>query len=108
MSRFFVKIDIIRKRFNRRATLSKIIVVLVIICGLLYLVEINNTSVKGYEINDLEQKAKKLEEQNKNIEMKVAQLQSIKVVQDKARELGMVSVGKVGYVVSSSSEMVVR
>ena len=62
----------------------------------------------GYEINDLEQKAKKLEEQNKNIEMKVAQLQSIKVVQDKARELGMVSVGKVGYVVSSSSEMVAR
>lgn len=81
--------------------LNLIIFSLVAIIGLAYLIEVNSLATKGYRIGELEVKIDQLQQESKDLELQVLELQSIESVKNKVSQLNMVSGGKVEYLISS-------
>ena len=72
-----------------------VVVVICLIGGYVFLT--NFGVAKGFEIANLEKQVNILHEQNKNLVNKVQKMQSLGVVENRAQELNLVSVGKVEY-----------
>lgn len=63
-----------------------------------YLVQVNATSSKGFQIRTLESRISDLKQQGDKMELKVAQEQSVQAVEDKVQQMGMVPATQVDYV----------
>lgn len=66
-----------------------------------YLVTISSASMKGDQIRTLENEVAALKEEQDRLELKVAQEQSVRAVDRKVQELGMVPTPKVEYVMAT-------
>ncbi len=73
------------------------IVVLLIVFGIAYLMQVNSTSTKGYEIKKLETKLTGLREQQKRLELEEASLKSIKAIETQVKSLNLVPSENVNY-----------
>lgn len=78
-------------------------------CGMLvvaffvgYLVQVNATSSKGFQIRTLESQISDLKEAGDKMELKVAQEQSVQAVEEKVKGMGMVPTPEVQYVTAGS------
>ncbi|MDZ7798209.1 MAG: hypothetical protein U5L76_01175 [Patescibacteria group bacterium] len=80
-----------------RQKLSVALFLCLIITGLAYLAVINNVSIRGFEIKELEKRVGDLKEENKNLEMKTAQLQSMEVIAQASKGLDLELAEKVEY-----------
>lgn len=89
-----------RVKINLKA-LNLTIFSLVAIIGLAYLIQVNGLATKGYRIGELEVKIDQLQQESKDLELQVLELQSIESVKNKVSQLNMVSGGKVEYLISS-------
>jgi hypothetical protein len=69
-----------------------ILIVLACLLGLLYLTQVTKTNAYGYTINDLQQQQAQLQQQNDNLQVAAARLQSLPLVQNSAVAKSMVSV----------------
>ncbi len=80
------------------------IIVLAISCLMIvgYLVEVNSFSTKGYEISGLQRKVDQLKEDQRQLEVQAAQLQSLQRIQNDPAVQNMVPVSKVSYVQNQS------
>lgn len=67
-----------------------------------YLVQVNATSSKGFQIRTLESRISDLKQQGDKLELKVAQEQSVQSVEEKVKEMGMVPTPQVDYVSAPS------
>lgn len=67
-----------------------------------YLVQVNATSSKGFQIRTLESRISDLKEQGNELELKVAREQSVASVERKVRDMGMVPTPQVQYVAAAS------
>ncbi len=74
------------------------ILVLLLLTGGLYLVEVNSLSTKGYEIKLLEQRLVEFKESNARLELEAATMKSIERLQSEVETLNLVPSGKVDYV----------
>ena len=82
---------------------------LVIVClanGYIFLTNFSTT--KGFEIAEIEREMKILQEQNKNLVDNAQELKSLANVEERAGEMGMVSVGAVEYISVSGGVAVVK
>ena len=70
---------------------------LLIVAGVLYLLETNNLSTKGYEIKKLDKRLIELEERNKRLELEAASLKSIQSIESQIRTLNLVPMTSVDY-----------
>jgi cell division protein FtsL len=68
-----------------------------------YVVSVNTSSVKGFEISQLEQKIVALDKGNKQLAEDLGSLKTFARVEDKIKELNMVSVGNIEYLVQKNS-----
>ncbi|MDD5043240.1 MAG: septum formation initiator family protein [Patescibacteria group bacterium] len=101
-----IKYELRRRSFWKRINglnFNVIILVLIVAAGLLYLVQINSVAAKGFEIKDLEKRIETLKDDNKNLELKIAELQSHSYLAEKIKGLNMVAVSKVDYLIPGST-----
>ncbi len=68
----------------------------------IYLVQVNSFSTKGYEINNLQKKIQQLKDGQKALEVQAAELQSLQRIQSDPIILNMVPVSSINYVQTTS------
>lgn len=73
-----------------------ILIVLACLLGLLYLSQVTKTNSYGYQINNLQQKQTSLEQQNSNLQVASARLQSLDRVKASAPASKLVAVAPSG------------
>lgn len=73
----------------------------IIFFGFLYFFEINALGTKGYQIRNLEQQINKVQEDQKNLQIKASDLQSINRIQEQAQALNFVPTGNIIYLKNS-------
>lgn len=88
-------------------TMTVILISLVCFLSLFFLTQIFQSSTKGYEITELEKKAKELKEQNKALEIKAAELRSFENIKNEADKLNMVRTNKIVYIKQSGRSVAV-
>jgi len=71
-----------------------------------YLLQVNVLASQSYQVQDLENKIKKLQEQNNKLEITNIELKSMQHVTDLVQDLGMTQVKQIAYL--SISEKTVR
>jgi hypothetical protein len=73
-----------------------------------YLVQVNATSSKGFQIRTLQNRISELKETGDKMELKVAQEQSVASVEQKVQAMGMVPAQQVQYVAAPSDGVAMR
>lgn len=76
--------------------------------GLLYVIEITNVSAKGYEISDLEKRITELANENRQLGVDIARFQSMRSIQERLPETGLVAAGRVQYASAGRAVVVKR
>lgn len=71
-----------------------IIFVCIFLVTVLYLAQINSVAAKGFQIKKLELKKEELLENNKKLELKIAELKSLSNLEERLVDLKMVSLAK--------------
>lgn len=88
--------------------ISLILIIFMISLGVLYLTQTNGLATKGYQINNLKVRLAELEDQNKQLELGVAERQSIKNLSARMESLGLVQVAFTDYLSTTGSSVAVR
>lgn len=88
-------------------TTAIIIIALACLLSLFFLIQVFQTSTKGYQISDLKAKAQELKESNKNLEIKAAELRSFENIRNEAEELNMVEADKIVYIRAGTASVAV-
>ena len=110
MGRFFTLTNS-RKSFNgfeRRRTISAkkgagpvslkfITIAILAVLSLLYLAQANRSATKGYSLKALEEEKTKIEAQNERLEVEAARQKSLKEIESKTKDLGMMPVDQVNF-----------
>lgn len=91
------------KKLNFRQKMSIFLFILLILLGGFYLFETNDLAIKGFEIKNLEKKSKELGQDNKNLELKITELQSLSNIEELKKELNMIKGGQAEYISSMVS-----
>lgn len=81
---------------------------LILVCGILYLSQINSLATKGYKINELENNVKRLESVNKKLQVQVTEMRSMANLETRLTQLNMVPVGHVEYIKVIDSSVAVN
>lgn len=85
------------KRGAGPVSLKFITIAILAILSLLYLAQANRSATKGYSLKALEEERTKLEAQNERLEVEAARQKSLKEIQSKTQDSGMVSIGEIEY-----------
>jgi len=80
---------------------------LIIVSGVCYVAGTNDLSIKGYELQAMEEKKQQLQKENKLNELNITQLSSYNNINERVKDLDMVAVGEVKYI-SAASAMVAK
>jgi cell division protein FtsL len=97
------KIQRFKRRFHRfskiadSVALKSILVVFVVVIGVGYIGKINNTSTKGYVIQDLEERVKELQKENQRLSVEAAEHSSMQNVKKRVDQIGMEQAEDVQY-----------
>lgn len=89
-------------------TLNAILLGLIVFAGLSYLLVINQTSVGGYEIEELERTIDQAKREYRQMELTKAELQSLAAIEQAAQRLELVSVSQVRYLPAVGSAFAAR
>ena len=89
-------------------TLCFVTIILLCLVSLFYLTQANQIATTGYEIKDLEDKLNKLTEENHKLELRAAELQSVRNVEEGVKKLNMVPLQKVIYVSSEGTTVALK
>jgi len=81
---------------------------LIVICGVLYLSQVNSLATKGYKVKDLENKVSHLESVNKKLQVEVTEMRSMANIEQRLVQLNMVPVGHVEYIKANSGPVAVN
>lgn len=112
------------KFFNRQSTTKKpmrlgsieldalmlngVALAMIIFAGLSYLLVINQTSVGGFEIKELERANETLKQDNRQLELSRAELHSLVAIEEASKELNMVAVTDFEYLPAVGSIVAVK
>ena len=104
-SRFFVLMSSLQAKTT---LLTVLVVALLVTAGAFYMLQINTLSTKGYQLDALKGRVSELAEHNKQLELSVAELQSIKKIAERVESLDMVRVAVTDYLSPTGSSVAVR
>ncbi|MFC1687433.1 hypothetical protein ACFL0L_02545 [Patescibacteria group bacterium] len=88
--------------------LNGIVLAMIIFVGLSYLLVINQTSVGGFEIKELERANEATKQENRQLELTRAELHSLVAIEEASKELNMVAVTDFEYLPSVGSIVAVK
>ncbi len=86
-----------QKLHLRTAPLQIILLAVIVFATLSYLFYINQTATGGFDIKGLEQQITSLEKENKQLELRAAELQSLTTIEQASQNLELVSTSYVEY-----------
>lgn len=78
-------------------SLKFITIVVITLLSLLYLAQANRSATKGYAVKELEENKTDLKEDIEALEVEASRQKSLKEIEAKTKDLGMVEVDKVEY-----------
>lgn len=81
---------------------------LVFFLAIFYLIMVNSIVELGYQMRQHAQLKKTLAEQNKNLEIQLSQLNSVKNLEGATKQWGLVGVEKISYIKTEDSPLVQR
>ncbi len=103
-----IKFSLMNKIQAKAFLISLCLFFLVMAMGIFYLVQANVLATRGYKISSLEAQVKALQEQNKLLELKASEIQSIKKISERVETLGMTQVAYTEYLSPTSDSVAVR
>lgn len=80
------------------AWINLVALALILMIGLLYIVQVNRATTKGYQMRTLEDQIELLGIENQHLEMKVAENKSVASINERVQMLGMVPATTPDYV----------
>ena len=83
------------------AVINLAIFTLILVVGFMYIIQVNRSTTKGYQIRDLETRIEQLGIENQRLEIEAAQNRSMAAIDTKVQMLNMKPVEKVEYVSAS-------
>jgi len=89
-------------------TCRVLLIVLIAIFGIMYLLQTSSVSTKGYEISDLENQIRLLEEASQKIEFEIATQQSMKNIQQRLQDTELVVANDVEYITLMGSAVALK
>jgi cell division protein FtsL len=101
-----------RRGFSSRlksgpVTMVMVVIFLICVLSLFFLAQVFQSSTKGYEITELHNQIKNLEEQNKSLEIEAAELKSFENLKNEADTLNMVGTNNIVYIKRSGTSVAV-
>ncbi len=78
---------------------------LLVLVVLSYLWQVNSVATTGYKVKELERRISILQQRNAKLRWQAAELGALSRVEEKSKELGMVSNDQVDYLLDSKSEV---
>jgi hypothetical protein len=88
------------KTFSR-IKLGATLAVLTAVLSVVYIIQVNSVSTKGYDIRALEVRLREVKESNKRLELEVTGLRSIQDLEQTVRQLNLVPSGSVKHLPES-------
>jgi cell division protein FtsL len=96
------------KRLILSNTFRVILAVFVFSFGVLYVVNTSSISTKGYDMSDLEKQITSLERENQRLEFKIANYSSMQSIQERLKDMDLVTAENIEYAVIVGSEVARR
>lgn len=94
-----------KAKTKRKLVIS--LIFLIIVFGFLYILQINNSTSKGYKIRSLKNQISELGEINKSYQVNISNLKSINFLQSKTEGLKMVKAQGIEYLAFPTTSVVV-
>lgn len=88
-------------------TLTIVTIILFCALGLLFLAQVFQSQTKGYEVLELKKQAEELKQENKNLEIKAAELRSIDSIKQSAKQLNLIDTKNIVYINKTGNSAVV-
>lgn len=85
-----------------------LIIGLIFSAMIFYLAQTNMTATYGFKMRELEKKIADLKQENKDLELKAAELQSITQIEEVGKKLNMVKIARIDYIKSGEASMAAR
>ncbi|MBU0597715.1 hypothetical protein KKF61_01810 [Patescibacteria group bacterium] len=104
----FINEKAIRKIELNTTRLKVLLVVIIIMAGFSYLYYMNQTATGGFDIKGLENNIEELSKQNKQFELRTAELQSLGSIEAASNELEMVATTTIDYLPAIGPAVAVR
>jgi cell division protein FtsB len=70
---------------------------IIVMAGFMYIFQVTSSAVNGYDTTSLEKQVDKLADENRQLELESANLQSVRAVAEGAQKLKLISASKVVY-----------
>lgn len=86
------------KRFRLHVLFNKFLAIIILSISVYFVASINDLAIKGFVLRDLKNRGINLEEENKEIELKIMAMESYENINKRAKNLKMVKVDKVDYI----------
>lgn len=74
-----------------------VVIGLLVAAGFLYIDQVTSSAVGGYDVVSLEHRVDKLKEQQQQLELEAAQLQSLKAIEERVRQLNFIVTDEVAF-----------
>lgn len=81
----------------KRSNLALWLMGVIVVFGILYVIEVNNISTKGYEIKKLEKTLGELQDSQKKLELEASSLKSMQNIETEVKTLNLVPSNEVKY-----------
>ena len=85
-----------------------LIVGLIVFFGSLFVWKTGVVSTKGYDLNDYERELQAVQEENQRLQLAIAQAGSLKSIEERLPQLGLVAVDQVQYAAFPGTAMALR
>lgn len=83
-----------------------VLMVLIVLFGIVYLIKMNSVSTSGYKISKLNKKIDKLESQNRQIKVKIAQKKSLQNITKRVQKYNFVPANNLAYIETKDKAIV--
>ncbi len=97
-----------RKQWFFSTSCRFFLVGLTVLFGVLFIWKTSTASTKGYELNDYEKQINSLEQENQRLQLQIAEIQSLKNIEKRIPELGMVVADSAEYALLTGSSVALR
>jgi cell division protein FtsL len=96
------------RKWFESTTFRVFILVVLAVLGVLYIVQTSSISTKGYAISDLQKQVKILEQDNRALQVKVAENRSMNSIQSRLKGMNLVSALDVEYMMPTGNTVARR
>jgi hypothetical protein len=86
-----------KKGFNI-ALFNRFFYLFIIVCGIYYVLGINNLAIKGFVLKEMKMDYEEVKEANKNLELQAMTMGSYDSISRRASQMRMVKVEKIDYI----------